>query len=476
MKLGKRTLMLLAVAAVGLAGTWLGVTVGARRGAALGPFDVQLSAGFGKGQTEIVLPPLGRVTADTHTAPLAFRATLREVDVQELTRLLRGRSVRQIADDVGDSVRGHVVSFAFQLLGVGILGAFLVATAVFRTSWRAVLLSLVVSVTVVGASQLAAWISYDSNAFRAPRFSGSLALAPRLVGEVETAAERIDAFRLELQRIVSGAARVYSQIQTRQFPGEQIRVLHIADVHLSPLGMEFARDLAEAFDVDVVVDTGDLTSFGTPAEDLIARFVPAFDRPYLFVPGNHDAPSIEAAMARVANVTVLNGTSVRKSGITFYGLRHPVFTPNKEAAVDDAEFEARARQAGERILSDVGGMPAPPTVIGVHDDRMAESVAGRVAVVVSGHFHQPSARVLNGTLFLRTGTTGGSGFTVFTQQGGIPLSAEILYFEPGAQPTLLAFDRITQSPESGNLSVERHLVVEEFGDLRPTPSPSPLAS
>lgn len=473
MMLGKRTAMVLAVAAVGLAGTWLGVFVGARRGAVLGPFDVRLSAAFGKGQTEIVLPPLGRVTADTHTAPLGFRVTLSEVDVQELTRLLRDSRVRQIADDVSDSARGHVVSFAFQLLGVGILGALLLAAAVFRSNWRAVLLSLIVPVTVVGGGELAAWATYDSNAFRAPRFSGSLALAPRLVGKVETAAERIDAFRLELQRIVSGAARVYSQIQTRQFPGDQIRVLHIADVHLSPLGMEFARQLAEAFDVDVVVDTGDLTSFGTPAEDLIARFVPAFGRPYLFAPGNHDGPSIEAAMARVANVTVLNGTTVQKAGVTFYGLGHPVFTPNKEAEVDDEEFEARARQAGERILGDVGRMPAAPTVIAVHDDRMAESVAGRVAVVVSGHFHQPAARVMAGTLFLRTGTTGGSGFTVFTQEGGIPLSAEILYFEPGTPPTLVAFDRITQSPESGNLSVERHLVAEEFGELRPQPSPSP---
>ncbi len=172
------------------------------------------------------------------------------------------------------------------------------------------------------------------------------------------------------------------------------------------------------------------------------------------------------------NVTVLDGEQVEKAGLTFYGLGHPVFTPNKEAAIDDAEFAARARQAGERILGDVEGLPAQPDVIAVHDDRMAETVAGRVPVVISGHFHQPAARVMEGTLFLRTGTTGGSGFTVFTQEGGIPLSAEILYFEPEAEPTLVAFDRITQSPESGNLSVERHLVAEEFSELRPEPSPA----
>ncbi|MDP8957058.1 MAG: hypothetical protein M3N24_08890, partial [Actinomycetota bacterium] len=166
MKLGKRTAMMVAVAAVGLAGTWLGVTVGARRGADLGPFNVQLSAAFGRGETEIVLPPLGRLRADTHAAPLSFRATLREVDIRELTRLLRDRSVRQIADDIGDSARSRVVPFAFQLLGVAALGALVVAALVFRTNWRAVLLSLVVPLTVVGASELTAWANYDSNAFR----------------------------------------------------------------------------------------------------------------------------------------------------------------------------------------------------------------------------------------------------------------------------------------------------------------------
>jgi hypothetical protein len=101
-------------------------------------------------------------------------------------------------------------------------------------------------------------------------------------------------------------------------------------------------------------------------------------------------------------------------------------------------------------------------VVAVHDDRMAESVAGRVPLVISGHFHKPSARVVDGTLFLRVGTTGGSGFTVFTRTGGTPLSAEILYFKPAAPASLVAYDEVTQSPETGDLTVKRHLVAEEF--------------
>ncbi|HEX8098790.1 MAG TPA: metallophosphoesterase [Actinomycetota bacterium] len=470
----RRAAFLAVAIVIGAAGMLIGMAAFGRMRTTMGPFDVELAGHLGRSVTEISLPPLGRITASTHKGPLAFQATLKAVDIKGLTALVRNRSVADAADLVAERARKLVVPFALRLLLLSVLSAAALAAVAFRTKWRGIVVSAAVPLIVVGGSEVAAWATYDSAAFTAPKFSGPLALAPKLVGDVETAAARIDAFRLELQRIVSGAIRVYGEIQSRGVGQDNlVRVLHISDVHVSPLGLSFARDLAQAFDVDVVLDTGDLTSFGTPVEDLITRFVPGFRRPYIFVPGNHDGPSLKAAMTNVPNVTLLNGTTAQRAGITFYGLAHPVFTPNKQALVDDEEFEARARAAGQRVLSDIEAMPAPPDVVAVHDDRMAESVAGRVPLVVSGHFHQASARVLNGTLYLRDGTTGGAGFTVFTQTGGIPLSAEILYFSPGPPATLVAFDRITQSPETGNLSVERHLVAQEFGALIPEAPASP---
>jgi hypothetical protein len=74
-------------------------------------------------------------------------------------------------------------------------------------------------------------------------------------------------------------------------------------------------------------------------------------------------------------------------------------------------------------------------------------------------------------LYLRDGSTGGSGFNVFTAPGGIPLSAEVLYFAREPEPTLIAYDVIDQSPESGSLTVDRHVVEDEFGELVPSPPP-----
>jgi hypothetical protein len=121
-------------------------------------------------------------------------------------------------------------------------------------------------------------------------------------------------------------------------------------------------------------------------------------------------------------------------------------------------------------------MPSPPDIVAVHDDRMAESVAGVVPLVVSGHFHVEGQRVDRGTLYLRVGSTGGAGFNVYTQPGGVPLSAEVLYFRPGPEPQLIAYDVIDQSSQSGSLTVQRHVVRREFGELVPTPPPSPSAS
>jgi hypothetical protein len=92
--------------------------------------------------------------------------------------------------------------------------------------------------------------------------------------------------------------------------------------------------------------------------------------------------------------------------------------------------------------------------------------------VISGHFHTPSARRIGGTLFLRIGSTGGAGANVFTTEAGIPLSAEILHFRPaqGDQlAALVAWDEVTESPVSGDLTIERHTVDQA---LEPLPAPT----
>jgi predicted MPP superfamily phosphohydrolase len=273
---------------------------------------------------------------------------------------------------------------------------------------------------------------------------------------------------------VSGAIRVYTSIQADPLSAsEEIRVLHVSDIHLSPLGIAFAQRVAHAFNVDFVIDTGDLTSFGTPVENVTLSSIHDFGRPYAFVRGNHDSMALQDALGKTPGAVVLDGSTRRVDGLRVYGLGDPVFTPDKLAALVDSRLAETLRSVGPRILADVTATPRPPDIVAVHDERMAEAVAGYVPLVISGHFHKPSVHVIDGTLFLQIGSTGGAGANVFTQSGGVPLSAEILHFSRTDPPVLVAYDVIEQSPETGSLTVRRHLVAREFGKLVPSPAPSP---
>ncbi|HXF56043.1 MAG TPA: metallophosphoesterase [Actinomycetota bacterium] len=472
----RRLLTLLAAVLVGVGGSAVALLAFGRWSVWVGPFQVQLACRFGRGATDVALPPLGRLTARTHLAPLRFSATLQDVRVPELTEMVSTRGLTGLVSVVEREVLEDVPAFAIRVLGIGVAGAAVLAGLVFRRRWRPVVAAVVAALVALGGSGAAAWRTYDPAALLTPTYSGSLTLAARLIGPARTALDRIDQFRAQLSRIVAGAARVYGEIQARPLgPADEVRVLHISDLHLSPLGFSFARELARSFDVELVIDTGDLTSFGTPAEAFVVREVASMGVPYVFVRGNHDSSGLERRLRR-RGVIVANGGVVEVAGLRILGYPHPVFTPDRRVVRSDEAIRRLVLDAGERIAAQIRTQPRPPDVLAVHDDRMAEASAGLVPLVVSGHFHESGARVVNGTLFLRVGSTGGAGAEVFSREGGVPLEAEILYFQRGDPPTLVAFDVVQQLPETGSLTLTRHLVEEEFGTLVPSPSSSPSPS
>ena len=334
----------------------------------------------------------------------------------------------------------------------------------------------VTALLAVLVSEVLLLTTFQVSAFAEPTYSGSLGLAPDLIGPVRETTGRFDDLRAGLEQVVDGAVEAYTTLHTTQpFETDAIRVLHISDIHASPLGMDFAREVAQGFDVDLVIDTGDLTSFGTPVENLIVSQIPSFGRPYVFVRGNHDSIALQAAVAHEPNGIVLDGHAKTIAGLRVFGLGDPAFTPARGVPVDDEAFNEIVASADPVVAKDVDALQDPPDLVAVHDDRMAESVAGRVPLVISGHFHETSARVENGTLYLRIATTGGSGAGIF-RGFDIPFTAEILYFSREEHPRLIAYDVIEQQPDSGDLTVKRITLSEEYGDLVLTPSPSVTAS
>jgi predicted phosphodiesterase len=459
---------------IGIVGAWFAVGAFGHQTVEMGPFHVRFDATFGRGLTDIALPPLGTLRANTHLAPLHLRATLQDVDVDALQPYVTSPDgPARLAASLEQQTTDRMLPFGLWLLEIGCLGALTLGALVFREPRRAVAALLVGLITVAGAEGLTLE-TYDAKAFLTPSYSGTLALAPQLFGPVEGTIKRVGYFRDELERIVASAGQAYAAIEANPLGrGDEITVLHISDIHLSTLGYGFALRLAQGFNVDMVLDTGDTGSFGTEAEQAILSWVPRFERPYVFVRGSHDSFAFQQAVARYQNATVLDGNAATVAGLTIYGLGDPYFVSARGAPKADAQITRLVESVAPGLRDDVRTLPEPPDIIAVHDERMAELAAGYAPLVASGHFHTNVSRVQDGTLFLQVGTTGGAGPTGFTPEGDVPFSAEILYFRASADGTnrLIAWDVIQELPATGSFSVKRHVVVTDYGEISPSPSP-----
>ncbi|HEX2196748.1 MAG TPA: metallophosphoesterase family protein, partial [Actinomycetota bacterium] len=307
------------------------------------------------------------------------------------------------------------------------------------------------------------------DAFEQPRFTGALVRAPVVIealqsGEVtlgsiqsryETAAERLS----DLMTLVA---------QPDRDPGtDSVAILHVSDVHSNPLGVQLARQLAAQFEVDAVIDTGDLTNFGLTVEARIGRLIERIEVPYYLVPGNHDSAANEAALDRVPNLTVLDGAVAEVEGVRILGWGDPTDTnwnnipPEEAAEIRVEEGEATAAEV-ERL---------EPDVLAVHDKRLAEASYGDVPLVIAGHYHRRLVEEEEGTRVLSVGSTGATGLKFFVEAER-DYEAEVLYFRGGRA---VAVDYVRFSGLGSDFEIERDALDDEtveVDDAAPaTPAP-----
>jgi predicted phosphodiesterase len=469
----RRVARWLTVGAVGLAGAWAALLLVGPLEYPVGPFDVEYLIRPGPGRTDIGLPPFGRLSVDTHTAPLHLTATLVSVDPDQGAEAIRSSDIDTLAAAVEREGLSALRAHALRALAITVVGAASAGLLVYRTRWRVALAAAAAATILLGAAAGLAVTTYRPEAFLEPTYSGSLRTAARLLGPIREVGSRLEEFRSEIGRLAQETLAAYEGLSAGpSFSPDAVAVLHVSDIHSSPLGMDFAQQIADSFDVDLVLDTGDITTFGTQLETGILERISAFGVPYAFVQGNHDSTAVTAIIGGEPNAVILDGEAATLGGLTIFGAPHPLYTPDPGFDLSHEEIEEAVRQAGADLAEELDASAEPPDVLAVHDDRMAEAAAGLVPLVVSGHFHEASQRVVEDTLFLRTGTTGGGGLDTFRSEvKPYPLSAEILYFD-GAPLGLVAIDLVELDPDTRNLSVERRLASDLQG-VEPVPAPTP---
>ncbi len=465
--MGSRAL-LAACAVLGAVATAALLPVGSS-GGRVGPGELTLDVTWGTGGTALQVPPLGQVIVDSHRLPLRVETRVESIDIEAAQRLAADRDPTSVlASDARSALQGMLVRFVLWSVALAVVTGTVVGLVVPRRHLASVLAAIAGGVAAVALLLGSVWLDYDVDAFAEPRFEGALERAPELLDAVEREYGNLQGLRDRAQ-VLAGQLQILAQQGAD--PGflaqgpDEVRILHISDVHLNPLGLELAGNLAEQFDVDAILDTGDLTSYGLPLEANIGALLEQLPVPYFFVPGNHDSPSNRAAIAARDNVTVLDGALADIGGVRVLGIADPKYSVDSGdgGVTGKAAREARA-DAAPRVSARVEGLQ--PAVLAVAGLQLADTSVGDVPLVVSGDVHHRSEERRDGTLLLTVGTTGAGGLGSFTVDTDRPYEAEILRFVEGR---LVALDYVTLTGVSGEFTIDRVLYDDEIVRAAPAP-------
>jgi hypothetical protein len=456
----RRPLRLLGLLAVVVVGGALGWSLAPPSSAYVGPLKVQVEVvpSLHTG-VHVQLPPVGEVDFDTHDAPVAVNASVQSVDLDAAKALIGSpQTLLALQVSAPDVLKDAVVQASVYAVACALLGALGAAALVYRRP-RPVLEGGATALVLLLGLGGAAVATADTAALQQPRFTGLLSRAPYVAGESESALRRLESYRSGLADFVQSVTSLYAaadSVPVLPDDADTTTVLHVSDIHLNPLGFDVAQRLVEQFKVDAVVDTGDVTTWGTEIESSVLSRIAELGVPYVFVRGNHDSLRTQRAVAGQPNAVVLDGDVTHVAGLTRAGIGDPQFTPEEG---EGAGGESRREAVGEATESLAGVVRSwdrthpddPVDVALVHDPSKLDALFGRVPLVLAGHYHYRVVRLDDsGTRVMVEGSTGGAGLTsagLERLSNGEPLalSATLLHFANDGERAgqLVAYDEVT---------------------------------
>ncbi|ADU51175.1 metallophosphoesterase [Thermaerobacter marianensis DSM 12885] len=421
----------LALVLAAVAAAYLAMVAGSSARVTLGPFELALAVRPAwRGLTEVAVPPLGRVRAGTHVAPLALQVRLDTVDVQALSRLLQRRGAHGLVAGLQDQVDGVARRYALRLVLLAAAGGALAGLALGRRRWRRVVAASALGMLAGAGLVVATEQTYDPGAFRHAEYSGAITAAPWLLDVFTTTPAKVEAFSRQMEVLVGRLNDLYRGIEVRQAvvpQDESLRLLVVADLHNNPAGVRLVREMAAAFRPDLVLDAGDVVDWGTAPEARLVAELAELDVPYYLAPGNHDSPASLAALQAQTGVQVLgDGLVTLPGGLMVAASRDPASYRVSPAMGRPEEIQAQV----EALDSLLAAAPRRPDVLVVHNPTVAGRFRGRVPAVISGHTHVQRVDDAPQGLFLNPGSTGAAGLRGLTAPREIPYGLLLLTLVP----------------------------------------------
>ncbi|WP_412745007.1 metallophosphoesterase family protein [Krasilnikovia sp. MM14-A1004] len=490
---GRRVLISAAVVLVALTGTVLGTMLLAQTHIDVGPFRAEMSItpSF-KGGTEVDIPPLGSLHLDSHDGPIHLKVNLGSLDQNRTEALVNDPTAITVTGKRAvDEVTAGVLRLGLRALGAALAGAMLLAALIFR-DFRRVAWAGVTALAVTGGSLGLAVGTVRRDSIAEPRYEGLLVNAPAVVGDARRIADNYGRYADQLQQLVSNVSRIYTTVSSLPVYAPQAdttRILHVSDLHLNPSSWGLIRTVVKQWNIDAVIDTGDIVDWGSSPETSYVSAIGQVGVPYIYVRGNHDSTAIQAAVARQRNAKVLDNSVITIDGLTIAGIGDPQFTPDKSEtppAVDGSGVSP-LQTSGERLATTIRSANPPVNVALVHDPAMAGPLSGVVPLVLSGHKHQREVSMLPApsptvtptatagatqptaaaasttqaprmtTRLMVQGSTGGAGLRGLEHEEPTPLTLSVLYFDE--QHQLKAYDDIQLGGTGqSNVTVQRNVI------------------
>ncbi|GII52638.1 membrane protein [Planotetraspora thailandica] len=489
-RLGKgRTARILAIALAAVAGGWLGLAFGASVDTPVGPADIGMSLQPSwTGETVIDVRPLGTLSFDSHNSPVRLSLTIEAVHPDVAEEILSNprwadRLPTIIEEDVAEGLRQLIVRGVLFAVGAGFLTGLLLFRRLSRAAWTGAG-SLVMVIALGGVTAL----TFNPRSVAEPRYTGLLTGVPSLIGSAQSIVTRFSEYRGQLAKLVTNVSRLYEAGSTLPIydpDPSTIRVLHVSDLHINPIGWNVIKALKDQFKIDLIIDTGDISDHGTTAENEYVQEIGGLGVPYVYVRGNHDSMATQQAVAKQKNAIVLDGKAATVKGLTIYGIGDPRFTPDKSVQVSDDSSQQLldlGRSHAARI--EPPEWPRSPSTSGpdliradiaaVHDPTVGRGLSGRVALVLAGHVHQRSTELLSsGTRLMIQGSTGGAGLRGLENDEPTPLMASVLYFSKSTH-RLQAWDDISVGGlGEQSIQAERYIEPDPGRTILPESSTEP---
>ncbi|MEW6625018.1 MAG: metallophosphoesterase [Bacillota bacterium] len=413
---------------------------------------------FDQGLTEISIPPIGVISAKTHQTPLKLAITLTNIDIDLLQNLIEEPIEQEdLMEQIIMQIRKNVLIFISRVLLIASFGGAFAMLLLHKRNIMDYFKASLTGFTLLGVLFIGTFYTYNVDSFTNPQYRGVLKAAPWMISFAEQAIVKVDQLGEQLRVTADNLYELFEKVDIIGITGElddTLKVLHISDIHNNPAAYDFVQQVTSSFDVDFIIDTGDISDFGSPLEAVLLDRITDFSVPYVFVAGNHDSPEIIKAMGKIKNVVLLNNQIINVKGLYLLGTHDPAsistdVTPPSEEIVN--EFVGNLN-----ILLEESEIT--PDILAVHYPPIAEAFIGRIPVILHGHRHRVTMKEENGSVIIDAGTTGAAGIRGLQSRNEVAYSLVLLHFIiADERPVLKAADIIKVFNLQGGFILQRSL-------------------